>query len=622
MDESILLNWMTYFKLILDIPLSDELESLTGDLKILAIRNKNIQWRNKKWCSKIIDLFLWRYGDKNTEGQSNTGLAAHFHDKYGISYLQTSLDILSRSKSKYVHPKVLYYSLRYFQKAMKFDNMLIVLKDYLSTIMFDNLIPNLYLTPKDEDDWIDDPIEFIRKETDHIESSANVKGVVKDILIKMCSSKKIQSDLLMDFMQYAALVLSNGVDPRTNEKTDERVKETLLNIVGTLSSSILANDTLKSNMEYLLKKYVIPEFVNKIGFLRARACWLFGIYGGFSYENKEILGEAIQGIYNCLVKDDLPVRYQAAIALDKVINGDEELINYLKPNLAQILESFIYLISEVDDDELPNALERIVTYFQENIQDYAIEIIKHLVLIFSKSNNQKDKDDNEEGEKQLSGCGCLSAIATILKSGLPAETLLKAEELVMPILDLAFSVNGEDFILEALQILSAITFHSQAISIKIWNYFPQLNYIIIGKPGDNAGEESLEWSNEYINEMLPSFQNYIQKGREIIFQIKDPYFNIEFIGLLFKSIQKIYEICYDSSNDLEMAIASGLYITIIENYPGQIDDIVRTILAIVIENIPKSKSLVMLKMHLQIVFPFYLIILFFRFQWHYGIIHC
>lgn len=85
-----------------------------------------------------------------------------------------------------------------------------------------------------------------------------------------------------------------------------------------------------------------------------------------------------------------------------------------------------------------------------------------------------------------------------------------------------------------------------------------------------------------------------------MFELKDNCFGVTLIELLFKGIEKIFDVCYDSGSDMEMAIASGLYITVIENYQ-EIDDVVKYIIRIVYSNIEKSKSKVMLKMHLQIV---------------------
>ncbi len=37
----------------------------------------------------------------------------------------------------------------------------------------------------------------------------------------------------------------------------------------------------------------MPEFNNTDGFVRARACWVFGKYGGINFKNKDTVKKAV-----------------------------------------------------------------------------------------------------------------------------------------------------------------------------------------------------------------------------------------------------------------------------------------------------------------------------------------
>jgi hypothetical protein len=58
---------------------------------------------------------------------------------------------------------------------------------------------------------------------------------------------------------------------------------------------------LLEQIEPILEKYVIPELKNSVGFLRARACWVFGRYGHIEFKNKDNIHKAVEGIYHCLL---------------------------------------------------------------------------------------------------------------------------------------------------------------------------------------------------------------------------------------------------------------------------------------------------------------------------------
>jgi hypothetical protein len=121
-------------------------------------------------------------------------------------------------------------------------------------------------------------------------------------------------------MKHAAACLSTGEDPRSKQPVDLVLKEALFCIIGLVRDSVIDISSIADNMEYLLEKYVIPEFTNKIGFLRARACWLFGIYGDLEYKNKDIVIAAVEGIYKCLLDSQLPVQVKAGIALNQLLH--------------------------------------------------------------------------------------------------------------------------------------------------------------------------------------------------------------------------------------------------------------------------------------------------------------
>jgi hypothetical protein len=46
----------------------------------------------------------------------------------------------------------------------------------------------------------------------------------------------------------------------------------------------------------ILQKHVLPEFKNPIGFLRARACFVFAKYGHINFKNIDNVKLAVEGI--------------------------------------------------------------------------------------------------------------------------------------------------------------------------------------------------------------------------------------------------------------------------------------------------------------------------------------
>lgn len=625
MDDKHLETWMTFIALVMQKDLG-ELENATIERKEIEARQHNIYWLNKKWASKIIDKFVYKYSDKRYERENNTGISEVYQAKYAIPFLKTSAEVILNQRTKFVHVKVYYFALRYIFRALKFKNMSSMIVEHLEGIMFDNLVPAMFLNQKDEEDWNNDPIEFIRKEEDFTEVNNNIKTAAKDLWERICEPAWVAPDgesFMFKFMKYAATTLSTGVDPRNNKEMDLLLKEAIMHIIGVIEEHINENDDIRGNMEYLLEKYIVPEFSNKVGFLKARACWLFGIYGNLEYKKNEVIGAAIEGLYHCLIDKELPVQVKAAIALSKLLN-QKEAIRILKDGLGTILENYVKLIQAIDNDDLVYALEEICRIFQDDIQPFALDLIRNIAEVFFKANETEgagaggnDSFDDDDAERQFAASGCLNAIETVIRAELPAETLLKAEEYLGPIISFCFTQNGCDYVDEGLKILAAVLYTSKQISERMWGFFSQLNYMVVGKPEalinhqllaslpeDErlvAQQENEGWASEFINEMVPCFQNYIQKGAQVMFTVKDPYLNITYIEQLFKTIDYVYNICYNGTTDVDMILASILYITTLENYPRQIDQVATYILEKVVTNFEKAKTSQMTRMHIQIV---------------------
>jgi len=586
---------MSFFKFILDKKLGEELESTTEDRNIINQRAKNVFWLNKKSCGRILVHFMRIYiKPKPLANDPYAAVTQLFLQNYAVPFLESFVQILYNKKQQYVPVKVVYFAMKYVYRALSFPDLEKLLTIHLEALLFDLLIPTMFLTVEDNEEWSSNPIEFIRKESDLLERPNNLKSVAKDYLITICAPNSTAPDgelFLLKFMKYAAYILTNSVDPRTNLPTDLLMKEALMNIIGNLKEYILENEYLRENMEVLLDQYVIPECKNQVGFLRYRACWLFGRYGGLNYKNRQIVKNAVENLYSCLLDSEFPVRVNAGIAMYRILR-QPEVKEYLKPVLSKILETYLTLIDMMDSDELVQSLEGFISQFEDDIHPFAVDLVGHLAKTFEKAQEDPNDDasdaEGEEEERTFAADECLSAIARIIKCNLSKETISHIEVLVEPIIHYTLSEKGMDYILSGLDILIGILYHSEVISERMWSFFPELNYIIAGKPEEliqnNFAHFSEEkkalmrqqatgWGYEFVDNIIPAFQNYIQKGRDVIFKARDGYFNITYLELLFRSIERIFEIFQNSKVSTEAIFVSLLFICLIENYPQQINEI-------------------------------------------------
>ena len=78
----------------------------------------------------------------------------------------------------------------------------------------------------------------------------------------------------------------------------------------------------------------------------------------------------INALYQNLNYPDLPVKVEAALALNKLL-CHEEAVEFLRPALKDLLQTYLKIMDDIDFDDMVNALKEIVEVFENDIAPYA-----------------------------------------------------------------------------------------------------------------------------------------------------------------------------------------------------------------------------------------------------------
>lgn len=78
----------------------------------------------------------------------------------------------------------------------------------------------------------------------------------------------------------------------------------------------------------------------------------------------------INALYQNLNHPDLPVKVEAALALNKLL-CHEEAVEFLRPALKDLLQTYLKIMDDIDFDDMVNALKEIVEVFENDIAPYA-----------------------------------------------------------------------------------------------------------------------------------------------------------------------------------------------------------------------------------------------------------
>lgn len=231
---------------------------------------------------------------------------------------------------------------------------------------------------------------------------------------------------------------------------------------------------MRATVEPMMINFVLPELRNPQPFLRLRSLWMYGEFcDHLKFKNNNHMKEVVAQTYECLHKDPaLPVRLNAAISMKELLRNDEAC-NMLKPHLKEILEAYLKLMQEIESEELVNALEEIVSLYNEDIGPFAIQLTEHLVSSYQRLVQTNPEDD--DGEAALAAQGCVVTIRRIIDSvSKNNELIQKIEEIAIPLLMYSLTPDGLDSIEDALDCITMILYHGPdgRVNPRMWKLFP------------------------------------------------------------------------------------------------------------------------------------------------------
>lgn len=75
-----------------------------------------------------------------------------------------------------------------------------------------------------------------------------------------------------------------------------------------------------------------------------------------------------------------PVKFYAAINLEKVLQNDIDrvTVKYLEPAFGTIFRCYLSLITQIENQDLENAFETVMSMFPDKLKPYAVSICEHL----------------------------------------------------------------------------------------------------------------------------------------------------------------------------------------------------------------------------------------------------
>lgn len=547
-------QWLQCFKVVLEVPMG-ELQNKPASVNEEKVLEKLPQWMCKKWSIQIVHRFFTRYFNLTHLKDQNFLIGQHFQAVWASEFFKIVIPQLFQVREVFIPSLVLNYYLKYTCQSVKFPSTFSLFdENSISHLLINVIMPVLYRVQSDNEIWIENPIEFIRKEADLGKAYYSPKSSAIDLLLVLCDK-----GILIKFYEYITRELQTS--------SDLLQKEALLLALGSLSEQIKQysnkQSEIKNAIEIVLTQFVYCDFTSPIGFLRSRAAWTYSRFALFPFENENFKTQGLAAICQLLLDADLPVRYEASLALPKLLKWDTSKAR-LSGELKNVLEIYLKLMNEIDSEDVVEALESVISMFPKEIIPFALELTQHLASAFSRM-IEKDMND-DEGESAMAAVSTLNTIGKIIDvlEDRP-EDLLKVSIVLVPIFNHCLSEKGCDYFEESLNLLTCLLYYAPDQSLPhLYHLLQLLRFSILGNGKDPA------YAIEHIDETFSPIANFIKKYK--------PQTMENMAGILDMAVTLLKD------KEQESIAGCKILITVLENFKGEINGF----LPQVIENLSKT----------------------------------
>ncbi|XP_050295459.1 importin-7 [Anthonomus grandis grandis] len=441
-------------------------------------------WKCKKWALHILYRMFERYGSPGHVSKEYNDFAEWYLQTFSTGILEVLLRVLDGYRGgHWVPPRVLQQTLNYLNQAVSHAHTWRILKPHMPAIIQDVLFPLMSYSAEDHELWTVDPHEYIRVKFDVFEDFVSPVTAAQTLLHSACKKRK---EMLNKTMAMLTQVL-------TNPATEAPQKDGALHMVGSLADVFLKKKVYKEQLDQLFIKYVFPEFNSERGHMRARACWVLHYFAEFNFKQENVLIEAVNLTIRALLFDkDLPVKVEAAIALQSLLNYQERSHKYIETQVKQIALELLTIIRETENEDVTGVMQKLVCVFTQQLAPIAVEICQHLTSTFTQV---LDTDEGSD-EKAITAMGLLNTVETLLTvMDEQPEVMRMLEPTVLQVIAQVLQNEVQDFYEEILSLIYDLT--SKQISPDMWKVF-ELVYQVFMKNGI-----------DHFTDMMPALHNYI-----------------------------------------------------------------------------------------------------------------
>jgi len=578
------MRWMTILYRVIERPVPAS--AVKGPNDDNAEVAKRPYWTGKRWAVQIMHRLIHRYGnpralEKVGNRQHEVGLSQAFHDQVAAKFMQLFLQVLAATAQGHFLPeRLLVEALNYLMSCISLAVTWLQLKPHAMDLATQVLFPVLCFTPADAELWECDPIEFIRTCYDIMEDCTSPRVAASSLMVDLCRKRtKTCLNPMVEFVHTVFREYAAGT-------ADAGRKDGAMYCFGAIAAQLQeeAIPELTQLVWTMILEFVATELKSSHGHLRGRSCWVLGQFGDFlAAKDSSLFVQAVGGVAQMLEDPHLPVRFQAAVSLRMLVYDPDRraaqpaVEEHVGAVLPQIITHLFNLMDQVGSDELVSTLDVLIECYASSMPPYAEGLCTRLGETFIRL---AAGDDNDH-DSSVAASQCCSAVLTLLEAIKDnGELYVALEKVLVPLIlrivspDETGNYPYTDYLEDAMEILTYMTYYAPRISPEVWTLFKPITTCFF------------DFAIDYLSNINLPFHNFISRGNAYFVATRE---NAE---LVFKMIQHVLE--NSQTGDRDVTEAAKLAETFLLNSKEAVGGFVAGITSMVVrrfaQNPPKKPN--------------------------------
>uniref|UniRef100_A0A7N5K8B4 Importin-8 n=1 Tax=Ailuropoda melanoleuca TaxID=9646 RepID=A0A7N5K8B4_AILME len=314
------------------------------------------------------------------------------------------------------------------------------------------------------------------------------------------------------------------------------------------------------------KKDGALHVIGSLADILLKSCWVLHAFSSLKFHNELNLRNAVELAKKSLIEDkEMPVKVEAALALQSLISNQTQAKEYMKPHVRPIMQELLHIVRETENDDVTNVIQKMICEYSQEVASIAVDMTQHLAEIFGKVLQSDEYEEIED--KTVMAMGILHTIDTILTVVEDhKEVTQQLENICLRIIDLVLQKHVIEFYEEILSLAYSLTCHG--ISPQMW----QLLGILY--------EVFQQDCFEYFTDMMPLLHNYVTIDTDTLLS------NPKHLEILFTMCRKV--LCGDAGEDAECHAAKLLEVIILQCKGKGIDQCIPLFVQLVLERLTRG----------------------------------